>query len=193
AKVLDLACGSGVFLVESLRRLVVKRWTNGESQTRHLIRETLYNQIYGVDINPEAVQIAAFSLYLTALELDYELEQHRQLADDLKFQKLIGNNLFASDAFDETAEFNQIEQFTHKQFSAIVGNPPWTKPKSNKSAEQYCERKRPDSGYPDGYPTAYGTPPDQAFLWRIGDFANNKTCIGLILHGKPFFSNDTAA
>jgi type I restriction-modification system DNA methylase subunit len=193
AKVLDLACGSGVFLVESLRRLVVKHWTNGESQTRHLIRETLYNQIYGVDINPEAVQIAAFSLYLTALELDYELEQHRQLADDLKFQKLIGNNLFASDAFDETAEFNQIEQFTHKQFSAIVGNPPWTKPKSNKSAEQYCERKRPDSGDPDGYPTAYGTPPDQAFLWRIGDFANNKTCIGLILHGKPFFSNDTAA
>jgi hypothetical protein len=48
-------------------------------------------------------------------------------------------------------------------------------------------------GYPDGYPTAYGTPPDQAFLWRIGDFANDKTCIGLILHGKPFFSNETAA
>ncbi|MBU7586640.1 MAG: N-6 DNA methylase [Nostoc sp. TH1S01] len=193
AKILDLACGSGVFLVESLRRLVVKRWANGESPTRHLIRETLYNQIYGVDINPEAVQIAAFSLYLTALELDYELEQHRQLTDDLKFQKLIGKNLFATDAFEEKAEFNQIEQFAHKQFSAIVGNPPWTKPKSNKSAEEYCQRKRPDSCYPDGYPTAYGTPPDQAFLWRIGDFANDKTCIGLILHGKPFFSNDTAA
>ncbi|MFM6310422.1 MAG: hypothetical protein ACKPGB_19580, partial [Dolichospermum sp.] len=53
--------------------------------------------------------------------------------------------------------------------------------------------KRPDSGYPDGYPTAYGTPPDQAFLWRIGDFSNDKTCIGLILHGKPFFSNHEAA
>lgn len=192
AKVLDLACGSGVFLVESLRRLVVKRWANGETQTRNLIRETLYNQIYGVDINPEAVQIAAFSLYLTALELDYELEQNRQLTDDLKFQKLIGNNLFASDAFDEKAEFNQIKQFAQRQFSAIVGNPPWTKPKSNKSAEEYCKRKRPELGYPSGYPTAYGTPPDQAFLWRIGDFANEKTCIGLILHGKPFFSNDKA-
>ncbi|MBC6434739.1 N-6 DNA methylase, partial [Nostoc sp. HG1] len=114
SRVLDLACGSGVFLVESLRKLVVKRWANGEKPTRHLIRETLYNQIYGVDINPEAVQIAAFSLYLTALELDYELEQNRQLTDDLKFQKLIGNNLFASDAFDETAEFNKIEQFANK-------------------------------------------------------------------------------
>jgi type I restriction-modification system DNA methylase subunit len=193
AKVLDLACGSGVFLVESLRRLVIKRCANGEIPTRSLIRETLYNQIFGVDIEPKAVQIAAFSLYLTALELDYELEQNRQLTDDLKFEKLIGKNLFTSDVFDEEAEFNKIEVFAQKQFHAIVGNPPWTKSQSNKSAGKYCQRKRPESGYPNGYPTAYGTPPDQAFLWRIGDFTNDKTCIGLILHGKPFFSNDEAA
>jgi type I restriction-modification system DNA methylase subunit len=193
AKVLDLACGSGVFLVESLRRLVIKRCANGEIPTRHLIRGTLYNQIFGVDIEPKAVQIAAFSLYLTALELDYELEQNRQLTDDLKFEKLIGKNLFTSDIFNEEAEFNKIEVFAQKQFHAIVGNPPWTKSQSNKSAEKYCQRKRPESGYPNGYPTANGTPPDQAFLWRIGDFANDKTCIGLILGGKRFFSNDSAA
>lgn len=193
AKVLDLACGSGVFLVESLRRLVIKRCANGEIPTRSLIRETLYNQIFGVDIEPKAVQIAAFSLYLTALELDYELEQNRQLTDDLKFEKLIGKNLFTSDVFDEEAEFNKIEVFAQKQFHAIVGNPPWTKSILNKLAEKYCKRKRPDSGYPNGYPTAKGTPPDQAFLWRIGDFANDKTCIGLILDGKRFFTNEVAA
>ncbi|MFN9399636.1 MAG: class I SAM-dependent DNA methyltransferase, partial [Dolichospermum sp.] len=193
AKVLDLACGSGVFLVESLRRLVIKRCANGEIPTRSLIRETLYNQIFGVDIEPKAVQIAAFSLYLTALELDYELEQNRQLTDDLKVEKLIGKNLFTSDVFDEEAEFNKIEVFAQKQFHAIVGNPPWTKSILNKLAEKYCKRKRPDSGYPNGYPTAKGTPPDQAFLWRIGDFANDKTCIGLILDGKRFFTNEVAA
>lgn len=193
AKVLDLACGSGVFLVESLRRLVIKRCANGEIPTRSLIRETLYNQIFGVDIETKAVQIAAFSLYLTALELDYELEQNRQLTDDLKFEKLIGKNLFTSDVFDEEAEFNKIEVFAQKQFHAIVGNPPWTKSQSNKSAGKYCQRKRPESGYPNGYPTAKGTPPDQAFLWRIGDFANDKTCIGLILDGKRFFTNEVAA
>jgi hypothetical protein len=48
-------------------------------------------------------------------------------------------------------------------------------------------------GYPEGYPTAYGTPPDQAFLWRIGDFANEGTLIGLILYGKPFFSPEPKA
>ncbi len=189
AKILDLACGSGVFLVESLRRLVVKRCANGEIPTRYLIRATLYNQIFGVDIEPKAVQIAAFSLYLTALELDYELEKTRKLTDDLKFEKLIGKNLFASDAFNETSEFNQIEVFAQKQFNAIIGNPPWTKSKS-KSIKKYCERKRPEFGYPDGYPTAKGTPPDQAFLWRIGDFANDKTCIGLIFHAQRFFSNE---
>ena len=193
AKILDLACGSGVFLVEALRRLVVRRCIDGEVATRKLIRDTLYQQIYGVDINAKAVQIAAFSLYLTALELDYELEQNYQLLDDLKFQKLIDKNLFAADAFDLEAKFNQVEAFAQKEFGAVVGNPPWTKSQVTKSASKYCEIKRPEQGYPNGYPTAYGTPPDQAFLWRVGDFANDWTQIGLILHGKPFFSNDSKA
>lgn len=222
AKVLDLACGSGVFLVDALRRLVMKRLSSGEQHYRQLVRDTLYKQIYGVDIKQKAIQIAAFSLYLTALELDYELEQNPSISDDLKFQEIIGRNLFASDAFDEVAEFNRVEPFAHKQFSAIVGNPPWTKSGSTKSASEYCQYKRLDRnlsvivglralltlhsrvnikfkviqyialrlpvGYLEQYSTASGTPPDQAFLWRIGDFANQETRIGLILHAKPFFS-----
>jgi hypothetical protein len=193
AKVLDLACGSGLFLVESLRRLVVKRCLSSEQPSRWLVRDTLYNQIYGVDVEPQAVQIAAFSLYLTALELDQELEHDKQISDDLKFQPLIGRNLFAEDAFAEDAAFNQVEVFRERQFSAIVGNPPWTKSELNRSAVDYCNRQRPKEGYPNGYPTAYGTPPDQAFLWRIGDFANDDTQIGLILGGKRFFSNSSDA
>ncbi len=193
AKVLDLACGSGVFLVDALRRLVVKRLASGEQNYRQLVRDTLYHQIYGVDIKQKAIQIAAFSLYLTALELDYELERNPGISEDLQFEKIIGKNLFIGDAFDEGAEFNRIEPFAHKQFSAIVGNPPWTKSGATKSASAYCNRKRPEMGYPKGYPTAYGTPPDQAFLWRIGDFANEGTLIGLILYGKPFFSPEPKA
>jgi hypothetical protein len=197
AKILDLSCGSGVFLVESLRRLMVKRWMNGEERSRKLIRDTLYQQIYGVDINPKAIQIAAFSLYLTALELDYELAQNPTISDDLKFESIIGKNLFTSDAFDENAEFNQQAPFLNKQFDAVVGNPPWTKSTKGKSSShvQYCDRNRPELGYPNGYPTANarGTPPDQAFWWRIGDFANNSTIIGIVLDGKRFFSNNVKA
>ena len=189
SKVLDLACGSGLFLVESLRRLVVKRCVNGEEPSRQLIRETLYNQIYGVDIESQAIQIAAFSLYLTALELDQELEQNRHLSSNLKFQPLIGRSLFSCDAFNEKADFNRVDDLANKKIHAIVGNPPWTKSKFTKSASTYCKRKRPEQGYPKGYPLAYGDPPDQAFLWRAGDFSNENTQIGLILHGRAFFSN----
>lgn len=193
AKVLDLSCGSGVFLVESLRRLVVKQWMHGEEQSRQLIRDTLHNQIYGVDVEPQAIQIAAFSLYLTALELDYELDRNASLSDDLRFRELIGRNLFASNAFDETADFNNAEPFIKKEFDAIVGNPPWTQSKANQLAANYCKRKRPDAGYPKGYPIARSDNPDQAFLWRIGDFSSEKTKIGLLLHGKPFFSQTPKA
>jgi hypothetical protein len=193
AKILDLSCGSGVFLVESLRRLVVKRWMNGEEQSRQLIRDTLYNQIYGVDVEPQAIQIAAFSLYLTALELDYELDHNASLSDDLKFRELIGRNLFSSNAFDETVAFNNAEPFINRGFDAIVGNPPWTQSKANQLATDYCKRKRPEEGYPKGYPISRSANPDQAFLWRVGDFTNENTAIGLILHGKPFFGNTKKA
>jgi hypothetical protein len=193
AKILDLACGSGLFLVESLRRLVVKRCLSGEEPSRQLIRNTLYNQIYGVDIEPQAIQIAAFSLYLTALELDQELEQHKHLSSNLKFQPLIGRTLFSCDAFDDRADFNSVEALANKKIQAIVGNPPWTKSKFTKSASTYCKRKRPEQGYPKGYPLAYSDPPDQAFLWRASDFSNENTQIGLILHARAFFSNFSEA
>ncbi len=73
AKVLDPACGSGVFLVEAMRRLVWRR-TRNEANSRELVRDVLRNQIFGVDINTGALQVAAFSLYLATLELDPELD-----------------------------------------------------------------------------------------------------------------------
>ena len=60
--VLDLSCGSGVFLVKALRRLVARR-CGGARPSRRLIRSTLHRQIYGVDISEAAVRVAAFSLY----------------------------------------------------------------------------------------------------------------------------------
>lgn len=178
AKLLDMSCGSGVFLVEALRRLVARRTLGGEERTRQLVRDTLHNQIFGIDISKEAIQLAAFSLYLTALELDPK----PQPPSALKFKKLIGKNLFAANAFDEKAPFNKEETFVNRGFRAIVGNPPW---KSGKKTDhslllKYCKERE--------HPLARNTP-DQAFLWRAGDLANEDTRIGLILHSKPFFAH----
>ena len=73
-KVADIACGSGAFLIAALEKmgeylsLIGKE--EGEKPTeqelRHAKREVLQNCIYGVDLNPMALELAKFSLWITA-------------------------------------------------------------------------------------------------------------------------------
>jgi len=72
-KVLDPACGSGIFLVKAFQRLV-HRWKNahrGEGIRAETLRGLLQNNLFGVDKDPHAVRVASFSLYLAMCdELD---------------------------------------------------------------------------------------------------------------------------
>ena len=171
AKVLDLSCGSGVFLVESLRRLIARRLAAGEKHTRDLVRDALYNQIYGVDIEETAIEIAAFSLCLTAFELNPCPNSHYQL----KFKsELKGHTLFVNDAFDPNASFHGNQAFANNEFDMVVGNPPWTRPAGPRSVSprgeqlyiEYCRQRKPN---PITLP--FRDPPEQAFVWRSRDFA----------------------
>lgn len=190
AKVLDLACGSGVFLVEALRRLIARRLAAGEKFTRDLVRDVLYDQVYGVDIEDSAIEIAAFSLCLTAFELDPTPKSRHQLRFK---EQLNGRNLFAADAFDLEADFNSAPPFHEKQFDIVVGNPPWTRPKGRLSVSpsgqqryiEYCQSKKP---YP--IPLPFRDPPEQAFVWRSRDFSRSTARIGMLLEGKRFFSQN---
>ncbi|HEX9735729.1 MAG TPA: N-6 DNA methylase, partial [Thermoanaerobaculia bacterium] len=199
-RVLDLACGSGVFLVEALRRLVSRRLAAGAPLTRKLIRDTLYKQIFGVDLSAGAVQIAAVSLYLAALELD----PNPHLGNGVKFEALVYPddadkrserrcfNLFAADAFDVEADFNRQAPFAEKSFAAVFGNPPWTRPRGARAAAGaaaldelrhvvYCREREISLPSQD--------PPDQAFAWRAADFAVEGARLGLILSARRFFSH----
>ncbi len=187
-KVLDLSCGSGVFLVEAFRRLVARRMAAGEKLNRTLVRDVLANQLYGVDLEETAIEIAAFSLCLTAFELDPSPSSVNQL----KFRhSLKGRNLFVGDAFDEET-FAKEEVFQKKQFSIVVGNPPWTKPKGKRSKSQqtsqshieYCESHDPPVELP------FRSPPDQPFLWRACDFAEDNARLAMIIGAKDFFSHE---
>ena len=187
-KVLDLSCGSGVFLVEAFRRLVARRMAAGEKLNRTLVRNVLANQLYGVDLEESAIEIAAFSLCLTAFELDPSPDSY----DQLKFRhSLKGRNLFVSDAFDDET-FAKQDVFREKQFSIVVGNPPWTKPKGKRSKSQqtsrshieYCEAQDPPIELP------FRSPPDQPFLWRACDFAEENARLAMIIGAKDFFSHE---
>ncbi|PWR16893.1 restriction endonuclease, partial [Micromonospora sicca] len=73
--VCDPACGSGHFLVAAARRIAKRvsavRESNPEptvDAVRHALHEVIARCVYGVDINPMAVELAKVSLWLEALE-----------------------------------------------------------------------------------------------------------------------------
>ncbi|MGW2891056.1 Eco57I restriction-modification methylase domain-containing protein [Streptomyces griseoruber] len=73
--VCDPACGSGHFLVAAARR-IAKRVAAVREQTpepttdgvRHALHEVIARCVYGVDLNPMAVELAKVSLWMEALE-----------------------------------------------------------------------------------------------------------------------------
>lgn len=176
--VLDLTCGSGVFLVEAFRRLVERK--GGNTPQRDLIRTVLYNQIFGVDISDAAVQVAAFSLYLAALELDPDPKP----PEALRFERLIGRNLLVGDARDiETQPHGRclLENGDRRRtFDIIVGNPPWTFRGRAGTAER---RSRQLPSIPL-QPRGEGFD----FILRAADFGHKNTRYGIVSSAMPFFS-----
>jgi hypothetical protein len=177
ARVIDPTCGSGAFLVEAFRRLVWKN-TNGQPANRALVRKVLYGQLFGIDINKSALGIAAFSLYLAALELD---EEPIINIDDLKFHRLIGVTLFEAN----TVQDQLPAEIESRPFDAVVGNPPWTfvrnaaPPTKRDAADENTARPRRS--------------PDHAFLAVATRLAGERGRIGMIMKATPFFSRDQYA
>ena len=69
-KILDPACGSGIFLVESFKRLL-KRYENNHKEKLtdfNKLKELLTNNIFGIELYPQAIKVSAFSLYLALVD-----------------------------------------------------------------------------------------------------------------------------
>jgi type I restriction-modification system DNA methylase subunit len=123
--VLDPACGSGIFLVEALRKIIEKyiEVTGSSKNTakfREALRRLAADNIFGIDEDESAVQVAIFSVYLTMLD-------YLQPADIavFKFPNLLNTNFFNSDFFKMDAPFNSILSKDKMKFDFIIGNPPW--------------------------------------------------------------------
>jgi hypothetical protein len=177
SRIVDPTCGSGAFLVEAFRRLVWKN-TKGKFATRKLVRKILYKQLFGIDINRSALGIAAFSLYLAALELD---EDPVTDVADLKFDRLIDQTLFHAD----TVHDQLPAKILRSPFDAVVGNPPWTFVHQDtplpKRVEEDEGTARPRRS------------PDQAFLNVASQLAGERGRVGMIMKASPFFSRDEHA
>jgi len=202
ARILDPACGSGVFLVDAFRRLVwEKKVTLGRKLSHDDILEILLNQIYGVDVESGAVEVTAFSLYLALLELDESFNN----PEDVKFPTLIYDpkkwdedyppTLYKQDICNTEHIFNENEPFKNTNFDLIVGNLPWTKlrkdtaprdPEDPTSGKQwileYCNEKK-----------IYRNHPDQAIMIRVKDFAKADTKIAFIISSRIFYQQKKAS
>lgn len=114
-KILDPACGSGIFLVVAFKRLVqIWRLQNEMKHPGIEDLKPLLRNIYGVDKEEQAGRLASFSL---SLALCNELNP-MQIIDELRFDDLTEENLIESDFF-------QCESIKNKKFDLIIGNPPF--------------------------------------------------------------------
>ncbi|WP_396189028.1 N-6 DNA methylase [Flavobacterium sp.] len=186
-KVLDPACGSGIFLVESLRQIISQYKIlnpdyNSDEKKYSIYKEKLKlllkDNIFGVDKDENAISVAIFSLYITLLD---NLEPISIVG--FKFPELLGSNFFSNDFFDEEKEFNEILKKHH--FKYILGNPPWKAkghPKPKQLFEEYIEKRKK---HENSNLEIVHREIAEAFLVRVSDFNFDETAF--IVVSKIFY------
>lgn len=141
-KVLDPACGSGIFLVKAYQRLI-HRWKKAnhpQEPKTEVLRGLLERNLFGVDIDPHAVRVASFSLYLAMCDAI----DPRHYWDQVRFPRLRERRLVASDFFaDDKTGFRTDED--KGTYDLVIGNAPWGRNSVTQSSSKW--NKRPENNW----------------------------------------------
>jgi hypothetical protein len=227
-KILDPACGSGSFLVGAYAFLIdwhvkyfdsKKRLSAADRAdayydsdgrvrlTARLKRQILINNLFGVDIDQQAVEVTRFSLSLKALEdtRREELYEERSLFKETVLpdlnnnikcgNSLIGPDYFSGKMFPDSDELRRVNPFDWQRefpaifssggFDAVIGNPPYiriqTLKESNPEQVKYLKGKYRAAG--SGNYDIY-----VVFVEKGLDLLNQSGRLGFILPHKFFNS-----
>ena len=122
-RVLDPACGSGLFLVGAFRRLV-NAWRSRNDWQRpevSTLKAILKRSIFGIDLDRNAIDLTAFSLRLALCDALLP----PVIWGELTFDPLLDTNLLGGDFFDAITAKSRKSPLVDHEFDVIVGNPPF--------------------------------------------------------------------
>lgn len=205
-RVLDPACGSGIFLVEAFRRIVRHKWREtGKLPAFEDLKTILRDQIAGMEVNPEAARITAFSLYLALLhyldppDILHQIEMGNRLPNLVASEQRTQNHfhcILAGNAFNTSLiDSNPLwkERFGPGCADVVVGNPPWGDP--GKKADEITKARQAtlikwcnDNKKPIG-----DNEPSQAFLWRAVDLLKPNCTAGMLVSAGVLFKHSPKA
>jgi len=206
--VIDPACGSGIFLVESFRRMVRYELykTKKEYLTFKELLHILQNQIRGIELNPEAIKITAFSLYLAFFHYQkppsiiQKINQGQKLpkliyyknSTSKDFNILLCTNAFENESSDIFAEEIVKQRFVKDCADIVVANPPWGAPEKKdtegqnniKVIEKWCKEKNK---------TISDKEPSQAFLWKAEELLKPEGVACMLVSSGVLLKNSDKA
>lgn len=188
---LDPACGSGIFLVGLFNR-IAEEWIRRNPTARNARRarelmQLMQSSLFGVDTNPIACRITAFSLYLAYLDKlsprDIKGLQAKGRALPSLLVKTSGQD--ANDGNIVCADFFDPEAFLPTEADIVVGNPPWGSLAGKDTlAATWCASNK--MAIPDNQIAS-------AFVWKAAAHAKQTGHICFVLpHGMLFNHGNSA-
>lgn len=137
--ILDPACGSGVFLVEAYKRLVL-HWRSRHDWARPGVDDlrALLRRVHGVDLEGGAVELAAFSLCLALCDA---LEPEEIRSSVKLFPQLAGVTVHHSCFFDAKEKLLDAVSV-----AVVVGNPPFASSLATPGARRAYARYTAEHG-----------------------------------------------
>lgn len=185
-RILDPACGSGIFLVLLFQRIVEYRKHVEGNLSWEELKQIAFS-LHGADKNPTAVRIATFSIALALLNerTPKDLQSLIDTGEQPLLPPIIGNTL------KSVSFFNLQDDLS---FDVVIGNPPWGQYKNPLQSElqkdaletfgqNWCTQNGLEIPYNErSWP----------FVWKSIKHLKPSGCLALLLPTTGFFFNASA-
>ena len=195
-KVFDPAMGSGIFLVQAFRRMVDREQVIYPEKeiTKLRLQQIAENNLFGIDINQEAIHVACFSIYVALL--DYlkpaDIDEINHQFPNLDKKNFLLTNFFtrkisAKDTIETQQELQQFQQnidiLKAQKFDFILGNPPWDKHNKQDYHLGWLNENKIHQNKVKGEQEIA-----LSYLMRVNDFMQENTVTALVVTSTIFYN-----